>query len=284
MLDSGEMTLHVTGSGRLEFRGNPAVAHNVVDHICKLSYGCFFARPKVDCMTHQRIAFSDPAEPGGGFFDVDEVAGLRAIAKDHRRFAVECPNHKPGNDLARIAFVMAAGAEIVERPHDDSRETVGLMIGSCVAVTCELGRAVDRLRKSWMILVHGYVSSRPVHFGRRNVYEALDPGPVCLGKYHERAGSVDLVILNRLSDGMADPAAGKVKDDVDPLHDLAHKLTVANVSFDYFDIGAPAVLSKVPFFTRRKVVENANIAVLKRIDQVRADETRSSGNQDRFSR
>ena len=82
-----------------------------------------------------------------GLADVDEISRLRAIAKDHRRLAIQRPDNESWDDLARIPFVMAARSKIIEGADHDRRQAIGLVIRAGVGFSGELCGAVDGLGK-----------------------------------------------------------------------------------------------------------------------------------------
>ena len=99
----------------------------------------------------------DPARRVG---DVREVARLRAVTEDHHRLACQASQEELRNHFAAVAFVMAARAIGVERPHDDRRIAVGAMKGARVGLARQLRPAVHRAWKRRVVLAASAPTAR----------------------------------------------------------------------------------------------------------------------------
>src|SRR5262249_16954955 len=123
-------------------------------------------------------------------------------------------------------------------------------------------------------------ASCAIDLGRRNMHEATDLRTPRGFEEPERGGGVDFMVLGRMADRMSHAAAGGMEDNVGVGQQPVDQIGVADVAPNHFDVSwAPMWLE---FFgtTGGKMVEYADAAILKRIDEMRADEAGSAGDQD----
>ena len=91
------------------------------------------------------------------------------------------------------------------------------------------------------------------------------------------------MVLEGVSDAVTHSAARQMEHSVYAFKRLGDAVRVADIALDQSDVRSPAGVGQIGLTSRGKVIENSDTAVRKRVDQMRADETGTSGHQDGFS-
>ena len=237
---------------------------------------------EVDCLADRFVTEATEDHATGRVGDEGEVARLGAVSEDNHRQAHHRAEHELGNHLAAVALVMGTWPERVERPHDDGGHVVRAVEGPRVALAGQLARPVHRHRERRMLLGHRRPLRGSVHLGARDGDEPGNVGALRKLQQAQRSRRIDLVVVERVVQAVADAETGEMEHSVDAGHQLAGDAVVTNVADDHFDIVGD--VGEVRQLAVGEVVEHDHLMASgsELTGNFVADEARATRDQDAF--
>ncbi len=209
--------------------------------------------------------------------DVDEIAGLLAVAEDRDGATLEDlrDEHRDDAAIGVVPLVRPVDIEVAEADQFDAMEAG---IGEAHLLGGELGDAMGRARCCRLVLVHRQRLEFPEDRRRRGQDDLLDPREP---RRFEQADGADEVGL-RIGDEVvhAPPAAdrrGEVEDRPAALDRALDGGRIADVAVDQPDVEA----GKIGAVAGREVVEHRHRPPLRHqaSAEVRSDEPGTAGHQ-----
>src|SRR6185369_14031940 len=247
--------------------------------------------PEVDHLADddRPFAMHQAVKRAARVLDVREVTRGGAIAMNSKRFA----EHATGDEARDDLLEMLTRSELIEGAYDDGGHVVGGEIRIHETIRPRLRARIRTHRHQRLLFVHLRRSGRTVYLGGGDVEEAVDVLDVLQHGVRDdlRAQYVGLeemvIVVNRPRDVRL---GGEVNDDIGLLDERVDKRRIPHIAVPELDARARAAVTT----ERRQVVEAAGICeqvededpvigvrVVKVVDEVAADESRTTGHENR---